>query len=188
MRWLLIIVAVLGLNLPAAAQAPLLDCATTYDCCIKRKGAAHCAPQQEGIIQAAEDAVNVIRVGSAATPDESTATLANAIDGETVNSQLVHSAEHLALILELKEVGGVPPSKPPKEETNKHWWREVKTAVRTIHRELKNCRSRRQLFAALGKARNRAPRTPEQVADIEARLIEAAKKMGESVEELIPCR
>ncbi|HYO57934.1 hypothetical protein [Archangium sp.] len=43
-------------------------------------------------------------------------------------------------------------------------------------------------MSAIKDARNYAPRTLEQIADIEARLAEASTKMGEPVDELLPCR
>ncbi|QRN98154.1 hypothetical protein JRI60_03515 [Archangium violaceum] len=118
---------------------------------------------------------------------EDSATQATAIDGESINSQLIHIARHLALILELDQVGGVPPGEPPNKRTHRHWWREIKTAVRNIQQKMKNCRSRNQLMASLGKARNQPPRTPEQIADIEARLAMVARMMGEEIGELLPC-
>ncbi|KFA89095.1 hypothetical protein [Archangium violaceum] len=164
-------------SVSAAAQQPLLECGNTYECCIRKYPSLEsCGP--------GNDAVRAARTIDSAMDS---ATLAAAIDGESVNSQLVHIARHLALILELEQVGGIPPGEPPNKQTHGHWWREIKTAVRNIHQKLKNCRSRSQLMASLGRARNHPARTPEQIADIEARLAEAARKMGEQLGELLPC-
>jgi len=165
-------------SLPTAAQQPLLECGNTYECCIRKY------PSLESCGPGTHEAARALQAIDSATDS---ATLATAVDGESINSQLVHIARHLALILELEQVGGEPPGEPPNKKTHGHWWREIKTAVRNIQQKLKNCRSRHQLMASLGKARNHPARTPEQIADIEARLVEAARKMGEQLGELLPC-
>jgi hypothetical protein len=115
-----------------------------------------------------------------------TVLLATAIDGGALDSYLKHVASHLALILAVDQVGGIPPpDKPPREQTRSHWWREVKAAMKNLKQVLKKCRSRRQMLAALRNVAN-AP-TELQIADIEARLAEAAQKMGDTVDELLPC-
>jgi hypothetical protein len=116
-----------------------------------------------------------------------TVLLATAIDGGALDSYLRHVASHLALILAVEQVGGIPPpDKPPREQTRSHWWREVKAAMKNLKQVLKKCRSRRQMLSALRNVSN-AP-TESQIADIEVRLTEAARKMGDTVDELLPCK
>jgi hypothetical protein len=74
----------------------------------------------------------------------------------------------------LESVGGIPPGEPPNKDTHSHWWKEVKAALKNIKQLLKNAKSRRQVLAELQKD---GRFSAEQVADIEARLVEAAKAM-----------
>lgn len=185
----ILLLAALMVCLPTAAQHPLIECGNSYECCIRKYPSAEsCGPATTSSArQAVEKVRDATEAAQAIANLEDSATLATAIDGESINSQLIHIARHLALMLELDQVGGVPPGEPPNKQTHKHWWREIKTAVRNIHQKMKNCRSRNQLMAALGKARNQPSRTPEQIADIEARLSMAARMMGEEIGELLPC-
>ena len=186
MRYLLLVFALLGTSQPAIAQAPLIGCVSTYDCCVQKLGASECAPQHEGIVQQiADDAVNVLKLGSTADNAEQNVSLATAIDGKKLNSYLKHVARHLARILDLREVGGVPPEEPHRAETVNHWWGEVKDAMKNIHQVLKRCKSRRQIMSALRAISGAL--TESQIADIEARLPQAARKMGDAVGELLPC-
>jgi hypothetical protein len=189
MRPLVLLWVVLLWTPPAAAQRALLDCGNTYECCIQKyPGLESCGPaMQSASRHVADKARDVVEVMDAAASAVDSATQAAAIDGESINSQLVHVGRHLALILELEQVGGMPPGEPPNKQTHGHWWREIKTAARNIRQKLKHCRSRNQLMAAIGKARNHPARTLEQIADIEARFAEVARKMGEDVGELLPC-
>ncbi|WP_224249218.1 hypothetical protein [Hyalangium gracile] len=139
------------------AQAP---CTSTYDCCLMRNPGT---PQVCGG-----------RIG--ATNTEGTAALATAVDGKALASQLAHMAAHLARLLALSEVGGVPPGEPPNKDTDKHWWTEIKASLKNVKHLLKNARSRRQVLAELRKD---GRFSEQQVADLEARLAEAAKKMGD---------
>ncbi|HYO57429.1 hypothetical protein [Archangium sp.] len=189
MRLLVFLLSAFMWSLSAAAQQPLIECGNTYECCIRKYPSLEsCGPATQSSTRGAIDKVrDAIEAAQAIDSMADSATQATAIDGESINSQLVHIARHLALILELEQVGGVPPGEPPNKQTHGHWWREIKTAARNIQQKLKNCRSRNQLMASLGKARNHPARTPEQIADIEARLAEAARKMGEQIGELLPC-
>ncbi len=182
MRRFLLLSVILGWSLSAEAQAPLVDCMTTYDCCVKRHGAVNCAPGAQGAVRrAAEDAVNMVKAGS----HEPDVTLASALDGGKLSSLLEHLARHLARILELEQVGGIPPEEAPREQAKRHWWAEVKTAVKNIRQALKRCKSRRQMISALRSAASMF--TEAQIADIETRLLQAAEKMGDEVDELITC-
>jgi hypothetical protein len=42
------------------------------------------------------------------------------VDGKALASQLAHMAAHLARLLELESVGGVPPGEPPNKDTQNH--------------------------------------------------------------------
>ncbi len=188
MRFVRFLFAVLTWSLPAAAQQPLVDCFSTYDCCVQRHGMGSCAPSREGALEkAAGDALKRLEAeaGTAAEPSFSNASLATAIDGKKLNSYLKHVARHLARILNLEEVGGIPPGEEFREETQRHWWREVKDATKNIQQVLKRCRSRRQIVAALSNVTDAL--TEAQIADVEARLLEATRKMGDEVGELLPC-
>lgn len=176
-------------GVPAQAQLPGIDCKTTYDCCVMEHGAAACVQTEESAARVViEKGLEAAEAANAASAALDAAALATAIDGESVNSLLVNTAQHLARLLELEQVGGVPPGEPPDKRNHKHWWREIKTFVKNIRQKLKSCQSRKQLMASLKSATKHAPRTLEQVADIEARLLEAARMMDDAVEELISCR
>lgn len=186
MHRVLLVVIMLGWHLPAAAQQPLVDCFSTYDCCVQKHGASNCTQQREGAVQrAAEDAADLARVGATGNSSDPNAALATAIDGEKLNSLLKHIARHLARVLEIEEVGGQPPGENPDGETKNHWWREIKTGVKNIQQALKRCRSRKQMLAALRNVSEAL--TDAQIADIEARYSQAARQMGEEVGELINC-
>lgn len=169
-------------GLPAVAQQPFVDCVNSWECCVQKfRDPAACGPGSRSTTrQSVETALD-------ASKHAESAIQSTAVDGKSVNSQLNVIAEHLALILGLEQIGGIKrPDKAPREETRKHWWNEVKTAMQNIRQELKRCRSRKQLISALEKRRNAF--TPAQITDIEARLAEAALLMGEEVGELLPCK
>jgi hypothetical protein len=166
----------------AVAQQPFVDCVNSWECCVQKfRDPTACGPGSRSTTrQSVERALNTANHAESATQS-------TAIDGKSVNSQLNVIAEHLALILELDQIGGIKrPDKSPRKETRNHWWSEVKTAMQNIRQELRRCRSRKQLLSALGKRRDAL--TPAQIADIEARLTEAALLMGEEVGELLPCK
>jgi hypothetical protein len=91
-------------------------------------------------------------------------------------------AIHLARLLRLSEVGGMPPEEDPDpgNDNDKHWWKEIKTFLKNIQQAIKGA-SRRQVMRELGKEF-----TEEQILEIERRLIEAAKKMGEDPPPFLP--
>ena len=93
-------------------------------------------------------------------------------------------AQHLARLLRLPQVGGVPPEEDPDPGNNndKHWWKEIKTFLKNIQQAIKNA-SRAQVMRDL-----RGEYTDEQILDIEKRLKEAAQKMGEDIPPFPPVK
>ena len=93
-------------------------------------------------------------------------------------------AQHLARLLRLPQVGGVPPEEDPDPGNNndKHWWKEIKTFLKNIQQAIKNA-SRSQVMRDL-----RTEYTDEQILDIEKRLKEAAQKMGEDIPPFPPAK
>jgi hypothetical protein len=115
-------------------------------------------------------------IGSATAEGAGTATLATVIDGKALASQLGHMAQHLARLLALASVAGIAAGEPPNKDNNNHWWKEIKASLKNIKQLLKNAKSRKQVLAELQKD---GRLSAKQVEEIEARLAEAAKAMGD---------
>jgi hypothetical protein len=99
----------------------------------------------------------------------------------TTASNTTKAAEHLARLLGLASVGGVPPGEPPGNgDGDKHWWHEIKAFLKNIQDSHKGA-SYKQVMRELLKEF-----TEEQIDDIALRLVEAAKKMGERPPPFLP--
>lgn len=107
--------------------------------------------------------------------------LAVAVNGAKLCSNTRRLAEHLARLLGLGSVGGVPSGEPPGNgDGDKHWWHEIKAFLKNIQDGLKGA-SYKQVMRELLK-----DFTEEQIDDIALRLVEAAKKMGERPPPFLP--
>lgn len=106
-----------------------------------------------------------------------------AVQGPRAAGQLTNVARHLARLLALGAVGGVPSGEPPKrnDDDDPHWWAEIKGSIRQFWQATKGA-SRRQIMRELSKHGF----TEAQVAAIEAALLRAAKQMGEVIGTLLP--
>ncbi|RSM37690.1 hypothetical protein DMA12_35725 [Amycolatopsis balhimycina DSM 5908] len=106
-----------------------------------------------------------------------------AVQGERLAGNTRQLAIHLARLLALGSVGGMPSGEPPKndDENDHHWWAEIKAFVRNIMQATRGA-SRRQIMREL----LRRGFTEEQVLEIEAKLAEAARTMGEDVPPFLP--
>ena len=91
-------------------------------------------------------------------------------------------AVHLARILGLATVGGMPSGEPPKkdDQTDRHWWKECKAFLKNIASAIKDAK-RKQVLREL-----REDFTEEQALEIERRLAEVAKLMGEDPPTFLP--
>ena len=150
-----------------------LTCTDTYSCCLQRNAgrSENCG---EGMDSAAASAAAAAAI----------AELAVAINEEKLNGSTRVVAQHLARLLELAQVGGVPPDEDPNDRDSEgHWWKEIKTHLQNIQKAIKGARSRKQVMAAYRRAKEF---TEEQIAEIETRLIEAARKMSETVPRFLP--
>ena len=105
-----------------------------------------------------------------------------AIQTEKLLGNTRQMAMHLARLLRLSEVGGMPPEEDPDpgNDNDKHWWKEIKAFIKNIQQAIKGA-SRKQIMRELRKKF-----TEEQIIDIERRLIEAAKKIGEEPPQFLP--
>ena len=101
------------------------------------------------------------------------------IKGPQLGGNAKKLAQHLARLLRLEEVGGMPPDEDPDpgEDNDEHWWVEIEAFLKNIKQALKGTKgktaSRKQALRELEKQGI----TQENVVDIERRLLEAAKKM-----------
>jgi hypothetical protein len=106
-----------------------------------------------------------------------------AVQGERLAGNTRQLAIHLARLLALASVGGAPSGEPPKKDNrdDKHWWTEIKSFLGQIKQALKGA-SRKQAIRELV----RQGFTEEQIAEIEARLVDAARAMGEEPPPFLP--
>ncbi|MDB9518154.1 hypothetical protein PN466_14480 [Roseofilum reptotaenium CS-1145] len=110
------------------------------------------------------------------------------IKGKELVSQTEKLAEHLARLLRLENVGGIPPDEDPDPGTynDNHWWGEIKGFAGNANKALKGKKgstaSRKQ---ALREFESRGI-TEEKLLDIEKRLVEAAQKMQQPKPDFIP--
>jgi hypothetical protein len=116
-----------------------------------------------------------------AHPD--TPPVAMAINGEKLDGETRQLAIHLARLLRLSDVGGMPPNEPPDpgHDNDRHWWHCIKTYLKNIQSALKDG-SRKQALRELLKRGF----TEEQIVEIERRLAEAAGQMGEDAPPFLP--
>lgn len=106
-----------------------------------------------------------------------------AVQGERLAGNTRQLATHLARLLGLGSVGGVPSGEPPKRnnDDDPHWWSEIKSFLKAIGQSIKGA-SRKQIMREL----LRRGFTEEQILEIERRLIEAAAKFGERPPPFLP--
>ena len=106
-----------------------------------------------------------------------------AIQGPRLAGQVRNVGRHLARLLALGAVGGVPSGEPPKNDNrnDKHWWKEVLASLKQIQQAI-GLASRKQVLRELLKQGI----TEEQVGDIATGLSEAAKMLGEDVPPFLP--
>jgi hypothetical protein len=106
-----------------------------------------------------------------------------AVQGPRAAGQLTNIARHLARLLALSSVGGVPSGEPPKKDDkdDKHWWSEIKGSIQQFRQAIKGA-SRKQVLRELIKLGF----TEAQIAEIEAALTRAAEQMGEVIGNLLP--
>lgn len=104
------------------------------------------------------------------------------INGDRLRGNAGQLAAHLARLLALASVGGVPSGEPPKNnnDNDPHWWKEIKAFLKNIQSAIGNA-SRKQVLRELGKKF-----TEEQILEIERMLAEAAKRMGEPPPPFLP--
>jgi hypothetical protein len=109
--------------------------------------------------------------------------IAMAVQGPRAAGQLTNIARHLARLLALGGVGGVPSGEPPKNnnDNDKHWWSEIKGSIAQFLQAIKGA-SRKQVMRELIKQGF----TEAQIAEIEAALARAAQQMGETIGNLLP--
>jgi hypothetical protein len=104
------------------------------------------------------------------------------IKGGQLRGNTEQLAVHLARLLGLGSVGGVPSGEPPKNnnDDDSHWWKEIKAFLKNIKSAIGDARHK-QVLRELSKRF-----TEEQILEIERRLAEAAKRMGEPPPPFIP--
>jgi hypothetical protein len=104
------------------------------------------------------------------------------INGDNAIGNTVQVAIHLARLLRLSEVGGMPSGEPPDpgDNNDNHWWKEIKGFLKNVATATKGA-SRKQVLREL-----RRRFSDGQILEIEARLAEAAAKMGENPPPFIP--
>lgn len=104
------------------------------------------------------------------------------LNGDKIRGNTERLAEHLARILAIAAVGGVPSGEPPKNnnDNDPHWWKEIKAFLKNIRDGIGDA-SRKQVMRELRKKFSE-----EQIAEIERRLIEAAQRMGEPPPPFLP--
>lgn len=135
-------------------------------------------PASSGDLQAAWDALassvrTVAQLG--------TGLIALKLNGDKIRGNTGQLAAHLARLLGRGSVGGVPSGEPPGNgQDDNHWWKEIKAFLKNIRDGIGDG-SRKQVMRELLKRF-----TPEQIAEIEKALVEAAKKMGEPPPPFLP--
>jgi len=137
------------------------------------------APASEADVeQARQDLISAVRAIS-----EIGAGISLAVQGERLSGQTKNVARHLARLLALGAVGGVPSGEPPKknDDDDKHWWNEIKGSLKQIQQAIKGA-SRKQVLRELLKFEW----TEEEITEITAKLAEAAKIMGEETPPFLP--
>jgi hypothetical protein len=104
------------------------------------------------------------------------------INGERIRGNSERLAEHLARLLRLGSVGGVPSGEPPDpgNDNDEHWWKEILAFLKNIASGIGNA-SRKQVIRELTKRF-----TEEEILEIERRLAEAAQRLGKDVPPFIP--
>lgn len=106
-----------------------------------------------------------------------------AIQGPRLAGQVRNVGRHLARLLALGAVGGVPSGEPPKNDNrnDKHWWKEVLASLKQIQQAIGSA-SRKQVLRELLKQGI----TEGQIDEIATGLSEAAKMIGEDVPRFLP--
>lgn len=106
------------------------------------------------------------------------------IQGDQLRGNTERLAEHLARLLGVAAVGGVPSREPPGNngDHDRHWWREIRAFLGSIRSATRGA-SRKQVMRELLR---RGKFSAEQVLEISAKLIEAAKKLGEPPPPFLP--
>jgi Domain of unknown function (DUF4157) len=104
------------------------------------------------------------------------------LNGDRLRGNTEQLAVHLARILALASVGGMPSGEPPKNnnDNDPHWWKEIKAFLKNIRSAIGDA-SRKQVLRELRKKF-----TEEQILEIERMLAEAAKRMGEPPPPFLP--
>ena len=128
----------------------------------------------------------VILVSLAVPSDESTvdeSTAMERVQGDRASGQLTNIARHLARLLALGGVGGVPSGEPPKNnnDDDNHWWSEIKGSIQQFLQAVKGA-SRKQIIRELLKR----GWTEDEIAEIVDKLKEAGRLMGEDPPDLLP--
>lgn len=120
---------------------------------------------------------------AAASHSESQAHMATAVQGDRLAGNTKQLGIHLARLLGAASVGGQPSGEPPKKDdrNDKHWWGEIKAVLKNIRQAIGGA-SRKQVIRALLNEGF----TEEQIAELEAKLAEAARMMGEEPPPFIP--
>ncbi|MCG8423119.1 MAG: DUF4157 domain-containing protein [Proteobacteria bacterium] len=114
----------------------------------------------------------------------STTVLALRIKGDQLRGNTERLAEHLARLLAVASVGGVPSGEPPSNnnDNDPHWWKEIKAFLKNIQSSIKGA-SRKQVMRELLR---KGKFTEQQIRDIANKLVEAANKMGEPPPPFLP--
>ena len=104
------------------------------------------------------------------------------LKGDQLRGNTERLAEHLARLLALTAVAGVPSGEPPKKgpDDDKHWWTEIKAFLKNVRSAIGQA-SRKQVMRELQKRF-----TEEQIREIEQLLAKAAKMMGEGPPSFLP--
>lgn len=129
-------------------------------------------PAREAVQAALREMTDLLAVSSAM-----------AVQGAQAAGQVGHLAEHLARILGVAAVGGVPSGEPPKknDRDDEHWWTEIKAAVKNFMQATKRG-SLKQIMRELAKRGF----GQKEMAEIEAMLKKAGEMMGEDLGPLLP--
>lgn len=104
------------------------------------------------------------------------------LNGERLRGNTRQLAAHLARLLALASVAGVPSGEPPKNnnDNDPHWWTEIKAFLKNIQSAIGKA-SRKQALRELQKKF-----TEEQILEIERQLAEAGRRMGEPPPPFLP--
>ena len=173
---------VLRLGLQGASRQPALAggpvAGTAPGITLHIPAAPNVVPATTGLVAlgGAGPAVSVV------APDE-LPNVAMAVQGDRLAGNTRQLAIHLARLLRLPEVGGRPPGEDPDpgNDNDNHWWKEIKAFCRNVRQAIRRG-SRKQAMREL----RRRGFTDEQIAEIEARLLEAAERMGEELPGFLP--